>query len=80
MTDGVVLAFDFGARRIGVATMRFMSLRRRASTIENPIPQTALLMMPIPTRPGTRKSMYREPTSRATSSWTGTGSWRPDAS
>ena len=40
----------------GVATMRFRSFRRRVSTIEKPRPQTALLMMPIATRPGTRKS------------------------
>ena len=44
-------------RGMGVAIRRFMSFLRRASTMANPMPQIALPIRFIPSRPGIRKSM-----------------------
>ena len=46
---------------------------------DKPSPQIAFPMMPMPPRPGIRKSMYLDPVSRATSSATRIGSTRPAA-
>ena len=46
---------------MGVATIRFSSLRDRAITMPNPSPHMPVPMMFMPSRPGTSQSMYRLP-------------------
>ena len=67
----------YSARDIGVATNRLRSFLRRWSTTVNPMPHMLLAIRFIPSRPGTRKSMYRDPRSRTKASVVATGSWRP---
>ncbi len=48
-------------RRMGDASSRFISFRLRASTTAYPMPHMPVPMRLRPSRPGIRKSMYREP-------------------
>ena len=47
----------YSARDMGDAISRFSSLRRRASTMLNPMPHIPSPIMFMPSRPGSRKSM-----------------------
>ena len=47
--------------RIGVARNRLSSLRMRMSTVTKPTPHSPPPIRLMPSRPGTRKSMYRPP-------------------
>ena len=47
--------------RIGVARKRLSTLRMRMSTVTKPTPHSPPPIRLMPTRPGTRKSMYRPP-------------------
>ena len=64
-------------RRMGVATNLLSSLRWRISTRANPMPHMAAFIKFIPSKPGIRKSMFREPGSLELVAEVGSGSLRP---